>query len=147
MTEHATPSIRAAQTDDLPHLHAIQRATLAEPAPELLSSIVEGAGLSLVAQLDRPVGYVLALTPGGVAYVPELAVESAVQRRGIGSQLLEAVVERAREAGAVDVRLTVRLEDEGARAFYREQGFDVRERLADHFETGSGTGLLLARQL
>ena len=140
-------TIRPARPTDLPELRAIQASTLSEPAPTLLTAAVEGAGLALTAVLDQACGYILALTADGSAYVPELAVAHSCQRRGIGTKLLEAVGQRANANGADQLRLTVRLEDDGARAFYREQGFDVIARLPDHFESGSGTGLLFARRL
>ncbi|MFB6200544.1 MAG: GNAT family N-acetyltransferase [Halorhabdus sp.] len=133
-------------------MSAIQHAVLEEPSPTLLSAAVDGTGLALVARpalpdantTDRPVGYVLVLTADAVAYVPELAVSPDWQRRGVGSVLLAAVSDRV---DAEELRLTVRAEDDDARAFYRDRGFSLREALPDHYETGAGTGLLLGRPL
>lgn len=146
-------TIDIATPEDRPRLRAIQRAVLAEPSPDLLASAVDGAGLALVAGVDQPgrtddpVGYALALTAGEVTYVPELAVTPAWQRRGIGTALLEEIAERATADGVSEVRLTVRADDDAARAFYRDCGFEVLEELPGHYETGSGTGLLLRRLL
>lgn len=137
---------------DSSRLRAIQRTVLPEPSPDLLAAAVDGAALGLVARVDRPtqadapVGYAVSLTGDELAYVPELAVVPAWQRQGIGTALLEAVGDRAAKRGVDELRLTVRREDEGARAFYRERGFDVLEELPDHYETGSGAGLLLRRR-
>ncbi|WP_136689023.1 GNAT family N-acetyltransferase [Halorhabdus amylolytica] len=167
-------TIEPATAEDHPRLRVIQRDVLAEPTPDLLAAavdgtaaaspstgtrnatdadIVDGAGLALVAQVDRParsddpVGYVLVLTAGDVAYVPELAVASAWQRQGVGTELIEGACERATADGATEIRLTVRAADGGARAFYRERGFELLEELPDHYEAGAGTGLLLGRPL
>ncbi|WP_181686041.1 GNAT family N-acetyltransferase [Halorhabdus salina] len=148
MTDAASSvRIRTARDADLPAVRSIQNRTLSEPAPELLTAILDGAGLALVAVRDQPVGYVLALTPGTVAYVPELAVVSAHQRDGIGTRLLEAVGDRAVRNGAKQLRVTVHSDDEAARGFYRERGFDVLKRLPEQFDSGSGVGLLLGRDL
>lgn len=128
-------------------MNAIQHQTLVEPTPTLLRALLDGPGVVLLAERDRPVGYAMALLADDVAYVPELAVEPDSQRDGVGSQLLGAVGERARQGGCDELRLTVRADDEDARAFYRNQGFDVVERLPEHYETGSGVGLLLAKRL
>ncbi|QGN07647.1 N-acetyltransferase [Halorhabdus sp. CBA1104] len=143
----ATPAvrIRSARESDLPVLRSIQHRTLAEPAPDVLTAIVGGAGLALVAVRAQPVGYVLALTPGKLAYVPELAVVPAHQRNGIGTQLLERVVQRAGADGARQLRVTVHADDESARRFYRDRGFDIEKRLPEQFDAGSGVGLLLVR--
>jgi ribosomal protein S18 acetylase RimI-like enzyme len=139
--------IRTARDEDRPVLRSIQDQTLSEPAPELLTAIVAGAGLALVAVRDQPVGYVLALTPGKLAYVPELAVAPAYQRRGIGTRLLDHVAQRAGADGAEQLRVTVHADDESARRFYRERGFDIQKRLPEQFTSGSGVGLLLVREL
>jgi len=140
-------TIDSARPTDHARLSAIQRAVLSDPSPALLTAALDGAALALVARYDRPVGYVLALTPGAVAYVPELAVDTPWQRRGIGTRLLGSVRDRAAATGAEELRLTVRAGDDEARAFYRDRGFEVLERVPDHYETGSGTGLLLRRPL
>ena len=140
-------TLEPADADDLTGLRTIQHAVLAEPSPALLDAAVNGIATALVARFDRPVGYLLMLTADDAAYVPELAVESDCQRQGIGTALLEAAADRARTDGATELRLTVRLEDDDASAFYRAQGFDVLERLPEHYDTGTGTGLLLTRPL
>ncbi|WP_135667732.1 GNAT family N-acetyltransferase [Halorhabdus rudnickae] len=151
MTPEVT--IDVATPEDRPRLRAIQRAVLAEPSPDLLAVAVDGAGLALVARVDQPaqtddpVGYALALTADEITYIPELAVTPAWQRQGIGTVLIERTAERATADGVTEIRLTVRADDDAARAFYRDCGFEVLEELPDHYETGSGAGLLLRRRL
>jgi ribosomal-protein-alanine N-acetyltransferase len=141
--------IRHGEPADLPRLRAIQTAALAEPWPELLETAVEGPdgppACHVVAD-GRPLGYALVVGESeGVAYVPELAVHPAEQGQGLGSQLLGWLRERLSAAGYKQLRLTVQAADERARRFYDRHGFQRRERLPDHFE--SGDGILLWQSL
>jgi ribosomal-protein-alanine N-acetyltransferase len=137
--------VRPATADDRPRLRTIQRAALAEPWPELLETAIEGPLPVLVVAEDEPLGYAIAVEGAGQIYVPELAVDPDHQREGHGSALVEALCDRLGASGYDAVRLTVRAVDEDARAFYREQGFEVVDRVADHFE--SGDGLVMERSL
>lgn len=94
-----------------------------------------------------PVGYALAVTDGDddAGYLAELAVAPGSQGRGHGSALVDALVERLRAAGVGELRVTVREVDERARELYRERGFERRDRLPDHYE--SGDGVLLVREI
>jgi ribosomal-protein-alanine N-acetyltransferase len=137
-------TVREGRPADLPRLRAIQTA-LAEPWPELLETATEGPPPLYVFEDGQPVGYALVVgEDGGVAYVPEFAVHPDQQGQGYGSQLMEWLCDHL--TGEYDeLRLTVEASDERARSFYRNHGFEKRERLEDNFE--SGDGLLLARPL
>lgn len=139
------PTIRPAIAADEPRLRAIQSAALAEPWPELLSAAIGGPPAVLVAETDRPVGYALVVPGEDAAYLAEIAVAPPEQGRGHGSALLERVLARLAEDGVARLRLTVRADDDRARAFY--DGFDFRavDRVPDHYEDCDG--LLLERNL
>jgi len=156
------PRIREGRRRDLPALRAIQAAVLAEPWEELLTVAAEGPPLLLVATpkgavaagdeagvgggAAAPVGYALAVTDGDddAAYLAELAVAPDRQGEGYGSALLRELVGRLREGGTDELRVTVREVDERARAFYREHGFERRDRLPDRYEAGDGFLLVRA---
>lgn len=148
--------VRDGRTADLPALKAIQTTVLAEPWAELLAVAPDGPPILLVVtpeaagtevESDQPVGYALAVTDGDddAAYLAELAVAPDHQGEGYGSALVAALVERLRDAGVDELRVTVRVVDEDARGFYRAQEFERRERLPDHYDAGDG--LLFARDL
>ncbi|WP_415381514.1 GNAT family N-acetyltransferase [Halosimplex sp. TS25] len=160
--------IREGRPGDLPALRAIQEVVLAEPWQELLAVAVDGPPILLVATGSEteggndaapndaaatsngpatPVGYALAVTDGDgdAGYLAELAVAPDSQGGGLGSALVDALVERLRDAGVGELRVTVREVDERAREFYRDRGFERRDRIADHYETGDG--LLLVREI
>lgn len=157
--------IREATTRDLPSLRTIQQTALAEPWPDLLEPAIAGPPLVLVTtaastataestlvpdQIGPPsdevtVGYAVAIPEGKTAYLAEFAIAATARRQGLGSALLSALCSRLAADGFERLRLTVRVEDEGARAFYDEQGFRVRSLIPHHYE--SGDGLVLVRSL
>ncbi len=65
----------------------------------------------------------------GAYFVGNLAVEPAWRGRGIGRILLAHVEARAARLGFGRIALTVEVENEGAIAFYRRQGYRVLERI------------------
>ncbi|WP_276258524.1 GNAT family N-acetyltransferase [Haloglomus litoreum] len=158
----AGSGIRTASEADLPRLLAIQAAAFPDPHRALLRSGVR-AGLALVA-LDGPaapgepgesdgtagavgavgtgvtgpevVGYALFTVDEPSVYVAELAVAPGHRRRGHGGRLLAALA--ARHTGCERLRLTTRVDNDDARAFYASLGFrEVRE-LPGYYDGGEG---------
>lgn len=132
-------AVREARPEDLPRLAAIRAASLREAPSLLLDVAVRGVGLVLVATAQGvPVGYALTMRDGEreVAYLAELAVAPGHRRRGHGSALLSAVVERL--ADHERLRLTTRAADDRARGFYESAGFEPLQELPDHYEDGDG---------
>jgi len=92
------------------------------------------SALLVATEDDRVVGFIALATrlhaTGDVdAYVDELAVDVAVERRGIGRALLRAGEAWAREGGFAVLTLDTGGSNEQARALYRAEGFveeDVR---------------------
>lgn len=136
--------VRRGRPDDLAQLQTIQARTLAEPWPALLETGVEGQPPVYVLETDRPLAYAIALTDGErVVYVPELAVHPDHQGQGHGSALLAHLADTYAEFE--ELRLTVAADDQRAREFYEQNGFEQIDRLADNFE--SGDGLLMTMKL
>jgi ribosomal protein S18 acetylase RimI-like enzyme len=139
-------TVRPGRHADGPRLHSIQAAALAEPWPELLDLALEGGPILRVVATDEPVGYAVAITADApLSYVPELAVDPAVQGQGHGTALLKDLCETLAERGVERVRLTAREADDAARRFYTDRDFVVVERVPGQFE--SGAGLVLEREL
>ncbi|MFC6963773.1 GNAT family N-acetyltransferase [Halocatena marina] len=154
----------------MPILKSIQRASLTSPWPALLDSAVHGGATCLVATTttDTPIGYALSVTgqpetdavdqatgretdtEGAQCYLAELAVDPHHRREGYGSSLLKSVIERT---DADELLLTARADDTTARGFYETHGFQVIDRLPEHYEHGHGQeterrdGLLLSKPL
>lgn len=88
---------------------------------------------------------------GGVAELG-MMVRDGHRGQGIGSALMDACIEWAREAGAHKVALQVWPHNEAALALYRKYGFEIEGRLVRHYRRRNGElwdaipmGLLLDR--
>jgi ribosomal protein S18 acetylase RimI-like enzyme len=81
---------------------------------------------------DGPIIGILTLAlfpvPTGLrAWIEDVVVDAAVQRRGVGRALTNAAIELARAAGARTVDLTSRPSREAANRLYQGLGFERRE--------------------
>ena len=107
-----------------------------DASTERLSDLVEAVvanpdrGFVLLARVnERIVGVAYAATilsaehSGLVAWLEEVYVATSYRSRGIGSALLDAVLERAHEAGVVAVDLEVDASHNRAESLYRRMGF------------------------
>lgn len=131
--------IRSARPADRPALERLQQ-LLPEPAPELLDDAAGGEVLvSTVPDPDSgadvPVGYLLWF-PGEPVYAAEMAVAPAHRREGRGRRLFRSLFDRLLEGTVVELRVAA--ENEGARRFYRELGFERVETLTGAYESGDG---------
>jgi ribosomal-protein-alanine N-acetyltransferase len=79
---------------------------------------------SLIAEPDRLIGYAGLLAPGSEADVQTIAVAPAVQGRGVGGVLIDALIAQAGVSGATSLLLEVRADNEAAIGLYRKRGFE-----------------------
>jgi ribosomal protein S18 acetylase RimI-like enzyme len=70
------------------------------------------------------------------AWIEDVIVDEASANQGIGRQLVDAMVARARELGATTVDLTSRPSREAANHLYRKAGFEVRDTNVYRFTIG-----------
>lgn len=90
-------------------------------------------GISIVAEADeRVAGFVIGELHDDAAYLRELDVDPAFQKRGIGARLVEAFVDRARTDGAKATYLSTFRDPPWNAPFYRKLGFTDVAR-ADYF--------------
>lgn len=99
-----------------------------------------GAATAGAATADGPadggtvVGYAGLWFDGDVTQVMTIGVAPAVQRQGLGTALLAALVERSRELGASAVLLEVRVDNAPAMALYEGFGFEVLARRRRYYQ-------------
>jgi ribosomal protein S18 acetylase RimI-like enzyme len=74
---------------------------------------------------NGPVGFAAMAVEGGNAHLHELSVAMTHMRRGIGSKLVETVVDAARERGFPRLTLSTFEDVEWNAPFYRRLGFRV----------------------
>jgi ribosomal protein S18 acetylase RimI-like enzyme len=140
--------LRTAQAADEEALAALDRATwtpLSSPAPP------PGPGFTFFDEKTAPGDVVVGLTDGEVAgyvklgpatpldasthvlMIQGLAVDPALQRRGVGRALVEGAIAEARRRGARRLRLRVLSPNAGARRVYESAGFVVEGVLPGEF--------------
>lgn len=113
--------------DDLPAVHAIERASFAVPWPDdayrneirtnrLASYIVAKLG-------DEVVGFAGIWVMVDEAHVTTFAVDPRWRRRGVGERMLLALLDLSLERQAREATLEVRLSNLPARKLYEKHGF------------------------
>ena len=94
-------------------------------SPQELSSALFNSWYTVSAYDDeRLVGFGRVVSDGGLhAMIYDLIIDPGYQERGIGSQVLERLVERCLEANIRDIQLFCA---RGKEEFYRKRGFIAR---------------------
>ena len=109
---------------DLPNVIAIERRAF--PTPWSLAMFVlelsKPEGICLAAQRDgQLVGYIICSRFDQVWHIMNVSVDPDLQRRGIATTLIEAVI--ARVGGGAQITLEVRPTNVGAISLYKQFGF------------------------
>ena len=79
------------------------------------------------------------------AEILNLAVNSKQRRQGIGSRLLETMIEACKAAGVNKIFLEVRESNGGARKFYSRMGFKEDGRRRQYYREPAEDALVLVR--
>ncbi len=92
---------------------------------------------TLVSELgDGPAGFCMLSIGDGVGEVVAVAVDPLQQSRGIGRQLMEAMVEDARELGIRVLVLKTATRNLCAQGLFRTIGFEETGRVAGYYSSG-----------
>jgi ribosomal protein S18 acetylase RimI-like enzyme len=95
---------------------------VASPATDLFIALSDDGtivGMSTLAVFRIPTGL--------RAWIEDVVVDEAAGRRGIGTALTQAMLDRARERGCITVDLTSRPSREAANNLYLKAGFTPRD--------------------
>lgn len=114
------------------------RAMLERPGDWLLI-VEDGEG--------TPIGFLAARTAADEAEILNLAVDPAARRQGAGRSLVEEVIRLASEGQVARLFLEVRTSQEGARAFYRANGFRELNRRRDYYKQPREDAIVLVREV
>lgn len=113
------------------HGSRIDPAASADTIRESLAQHVLAEGVLVAREADRTVGFVMFGTdesgferdrPRGV--VRNVFVDQDARGEGVGTALMDAAEERLAAAGADEVVLEAMADNDAARAFYRERGYE-----------------------
>jgi [ribosomal protein S18]-alanine N-acetyltransferase len=77
------------------------------------------------------------------AEILNLAVDSAVRRRGLGSQLMKDAIKACKTAGAKKIFLEVRDSNQSAQKFYSQMGFAQVGRRREYYRRPAEDALIL----
>jgi ribosomal-protein-alanine N-acetyltransferase len=91
----------------------------------------------------RLVGFIVARGIGRDWEIENIVVARNAQRTGNGSQLLHALVRRARREAAENILLEVRESNQAALALYKKSGFEIAGRRKNYYSNPDEDALLL----
>jgi ribosomal-protein-alanine N-acetyltransferase len=142
--------IRKLAVSDVPALLAILREGH-EAAAWSQESLLQLASVDPTAWVAELKGAVVGFLIGRIAAdeleILNMAVSRARCRNGIGSKLLESVIEFSREAGSARAYLEVRASNAPAISLYARHGFTECGRRAQYYREPVEDALLLSRCL
>ena len=111
--------------------------------PRMAALISDPEAVALVAHDgSRMQGFAVMQFGDVHAHLAPLCVQPTQQQRGIGRRLIEWLVESARVAGIVSIRLELRADNAAALAFYRRLGFTETQ-----LALGYNDGQIAARRM
>jgi ribosomal-protein-alanine N-acetyltransferase len=125
---------------DLERVDVIERAVYTHPWTRGNFSDSIGAGYHcwILESCGSVAGYCVVMIAAGEAHLLNLSVAAALQRRGLGSELLDFVIGLAREQGASMVYLEVRASNMAGRALYSRHGFAEIGTRRDYYPHAAG---------
>lgn len=140
--------------EDLPEVLVIESLSFAEPWTEemfLHELASEGITELHVARVDegsgsRIVAFLCAWIVSGELHINNIAVHPGYRRRGIASQLLEEMVDRAQAKGVAAGYLEVRASNEAAQALYRCYGFKPIGRRRNYYSHPREDAILMRKE-
>ena len=163
-TLHSTPSTGAAAiicqptVDDVPAIVSLERESpsashWSEAAYRTAFESGAPARLVFVCQDDtggtenRLQGFVVARINGEDWELENIVVAAEFQRRGLGIQLMQALIRAARERQALQILLEVRESNTAARSFYEKLGFQITSRRRSYYNHPTEDAVLYALPL
>lgn len=125
---------------DLDQVDAIEQAVYTHPwtRGNFADSIEAGYQCWILESCGSIAGYCVVMIAAGEAHLLNLSVAAALQRRGLGGELLDFVIALAREQEAASVYLEVRASNIAGRALYARHGFAEIGLRRDYYPGHSG---------
>jgi ribosomal protein S18 acetylase RimI-like enzyme len=113
---------------------------LAEDSALELDGYLDTARVLVACDGDRVVGHLqlIDVADDGAAEIKSMAVDPALQGRGIGRALIAAAVARARDEGRAALVVATATADTGNLRFYQRLGFRMRAIERDVFTPATG---------
>lgn len=120
--------LRPAGAEDVPIMAAIVASAFAEPTQEEEQALVrlmkDSTRITYLATQDgRPVGVIQSAVSDGRAFVVHFAVRPEMQGKGIGRQMLLAIVHGLQNSGSQWITIEVETDNRNALSLYERCGF------------------------
>jgi len=118
-------AIRTAGLNDVTAILELERQTAgaAHWTAEQYNKLVSRGIVLVAGEADRLCGFISAQAVVGEWEIENLVVAAKLLRRGIGSELIGALIERVRSEAATAILLEVRESNLAARGLYEKRGF------------------------
>jgi ribosomal-protein-alanine N-acetyltransferase len=142
--------LREMQAADISEVMEIERISFTTPWSEnaFLKEIHKLYSLTKVAVLgDKVIGYICANYIMDEGHIMNLAVHHNFRRRGIGTKLLEKVLNELKENECRYIYLEVRFSNVRARNFYKRFGFRVAGIRRNYYTSPIEDAALMMRKL
>ena len=138
-----------ASPDLLDEIAAMELRAFAVPwSKKTFEGAFAAKNVTILAALDEDgtlMGYACLLVIAPDGELMNIAVDDCFRGRGIGSALMEAVLERAAQLGAEDVFLEVRESNAPARHLYEKYGFETLGRRKKYYQKPVEDAILMKR--
>jgi [ribosomal protein S18]-alanine N-acetyltransferase len=135
--------VRPGTLEDLPEIARLHEECFADAWDvEFLGRLLAqpGAFSAVAMEHGRAAGFVIARANAGEAEILSLGVRPSSRRRSLASALVGLALDRAFQAGAVEVFLEVGIENTAALALYDRLGFREVGRRPAYYRRSSGSG-------
>ncbi len=131
--------IREFKRPDIKRVLEIETSCFNDPyPPSILIDIYNlGAGFLVAQQDNMVVGYIIFwIRYEDEGHIISLAVDKKYRRENVGSQLVDYAIDIFAKCNVREIKLEVRVGNNGAREFYKESGFEEKEILKNYYEDG-----------
>jgi ribosomal-protein-alanine N-acetyltransferase len=135
--------IRTIKNTDFPQISQIEFESFSDPYPLHLFQYLahtEPALFLVAVEDEKLLGYIIGETEQRVGtlvgHLLSLAVRQEKRRKGIGRQLIEALIEILKKQGCRKLVLEVRVSNYSAKVFYQKQGFREIRRSSKYYDNG-----------
>ena len=140
--------IRLAEKEDVTVIMGLEQGSIAHPWPEedILRLITDDDKFALVKEDEdgRLSGYIGVSVVAGEASVGNLVVRADQRGKGLGTLLVEMLIDELKSRGAEEIFLEVEDTNEPARSVYGKCGFAEYNRRRDYY--GAGRDAILMKR-
>jgi [ribosomal protein S18]-alanine N-acetyltransferase len=141
-------ALRSADLNDVPAILALERQTpgAAHWNTVAYAELVNGGVVLVAEETGRLSGFICAKAVAGEWEIENMAVAAEFLRRGVATELMRRLIQRAENEGASSIRLEVRESNLAARALYLKHGFREAGRRRGYYGAPAEDAILYSLQ-